>query len=314
MLNITFLDRASLPVPLRLPRLTHRWIDHAQTLPGQVRTHAADADVIVTNKVVLDADTLAALPRLKLIAVAATGINVVDLAAAHARGITVCNIRGYAESTVPEHALMLMLALMRNLPAYRDAVSAGDWSRSPHFCFFGPPVRDLRGRILTIVGYGSLGAGTARLAAAFGMQVLRAERPDCVEPRPGYTAFHEAVRRADVLSLHCPLNDATRGLINREVLSGMKHDALLINTARGGLVDEVALVDALQSGTLGGAGIDVLATEPPRADSPLLQVRLPNLIVTPHIGWASMEAMQRLADQLIDNIEAWAAGTPVNIC
>ncbi|WP_269533498.1 D-2-hydroxyacid dehydrogenase [Chitinimonas sp. BJYL2] len=310
MLRIVFLDRDSLPVPLRQPDLPHQWVNYSATTPAQLLDHCRGADVVVSNKVVLNADTLAALPDLKLIAVAATGVNNVDLAAAKAHGIAVCNIRGYAETTVPEHALMLMLALMRNLPAYQHDLAAGAWQQSPHFCHFGAPIRDLRGRTLLIVGAGSLGRGTARLAEAFGMQVLFAEHKGATSVRPGYVDFGAGLAAADIVSIHCPLNDRTRGLIGAAELAHMRQGTVLINTARGGIVDEAALLAALRSGHLGGAGFDVLLEEPPRQGNALLDVQLPNLIMTPHVGWASYEAMSALAEQLVGNIEAWAHGTP----
>jgi glycerate dehydrogenase len=312
-LNIVFLDRASLPVPVPRPAIAHRWREYDMTAPDDVLSRCRDADVVISNKVRLDAGTLATLPRLKLIAVAATGVNNVDVAAARQHGIAVCNIRGYANATVPEHALMLMLALMRNLPAYQAELAAGAWQRSPYFCHFGAPIRDLHGRTLAIIGNGALGQGTAALARAFGMVVIPVEHKGATTIRPGYTAFDVALAKADIVSLHCPLTDATRLLIGAAELALMRPDAVLINTARGGLVDEAALLAALQQQRLGGAGFDVLHEEPPRQGNPLLDAGLPNLIVTPHVGWASFEAMSALAAQLIRNIDAWAAGTPRNL-
>jgi len=310
MLKIVFLDRGSLPVAVRRPALPHDWTEYEATTPAEVVGRIQDADIVITNKVKLDADALAQVRQLKLIAVSATGTNNIDLAAARARSIPVCNIRGYADSTVPEHALMLMLALARSLPAYQYDVAAGEWARSPHFCLFGAPIRDLNGKTVAIIGHGSLGQRTAALCAAFGMQVLKVEHRHATAVRPGYTAFNEALAVADVISLHCPLTEATRGLIGAAELATMKPDALLINTARGGLVDEAALAEALADHRLGGAGFDVLHEEPPRQGNPLLTLRQPNLIVTPHVGWASFDAMSRLAEQLIGNIEAWARGEP----
>ncbi|GAB3249828.1 D-2-hydroxyacid dehydrogenase [Chitinimonas naiadis] len=312
MLNIVFLDRASLPVAVRRPALAHHWLEYDATEPAEVLARCQDADVVISNKVVLDATTIAALPKLRFIAVAATGVNNIDLHAASARAILVSNIRGYADSAVPEHAMMLILALMRSLPAYRRDVASGAWQNSPYFCLFGAPIRDLNGRTLLIIGAGSLGQRTASLARAFGMQVLFAERRSSKEVRPGYVGFETGLQQADVISLHCPLNDETRGLIGAAELALMKPGTVLVNTARGGIVDEAALLAALKVGQLGGAGMDVLKEEPPKADSPLLNAQLDNLIVTPHVGWASHEAMSGLASQLIDNIEAWAAGQPRN--
>ncbi|QDQ28573.1 D-2-hydroxyacid dehydrogenase [Chitinimonas arctica] len=313
MLNIVFLDRASLPVPLPPLAPAHRWTEYPSTDPAQLLERCADADIVISNKVMLDAATLKALPRLKLIAVAATGVNNVDLAAAASQGIAVCNIRAYAEISVPEHALMLMLTLLRSLPAYQRDLAAGAWQRSPYFCHFGAPVRDLHGRTLLIVGGGALGQRTATLARAFGMQIQFAEHKGHSDCRAGYVPFADGLAKADVISLHCPLNEQTRNLIGPAELAAMKSDAVLINTARGGLVDEAALLTALQEGRLGGAGMDVLHEEPPRRGNPLLTAELPNLLITPHIGWASFEAMSSLAAQLIGNIEAWMAGEPRNL-
>jgi glycerate dehydrogenase len=209
---------------------------------------------------------------------------------------------------VPEHVLMMMLALRRQLLAYRSDLAAGAWQGAEQFCFFGSRIRDLAGSTLGLIGHGVLGEGVARLATAFGMRVLWGERKAAATVRPGYVSFDELLAQADVVSLHCPLTEGTRGMIGADELKRMKKDALLINTARGALVDIQALLAALRSGVIGGAGIDVLSEEPPRAGNPLLDVQLPNLIVTPHVAWASDEAMQALADQVIGNIEAFARG------
>jgi glycerate dehydrogenase len=235
--------------------------------------------------------------------------------ACRARGIVVSNIRGYAVHTVPEHAIALMMALSRNLVAYRESVQAGRWQQSDQFCFFDHPIRDLHGATLAIIGSGSLGDGVARLAEAFGMTVLKVERKGAAACRPGYTAFADALASADIVSLHCPLNAETQGLIGAAELQAMKRTALLINTSRGGLVDEVALVQALKEGRIAGAGFDVLSKEPPKEGNPLLApelLALPNFLLTPHVAWASRPAMQVLVDQLIDNIEAFTRGEPQN--
>jgi glycerate dehydrogenase len=216
---------------------------------------------------------------------------------------------------VPEHVMALLLALSRNLIAWRETVLAGCWQRSEQFCLFDHPIRDLHGATLGLVGAGSLGNGVARLAEAFGMRVLRAERRGAATVRPGYTAFAEVLATADAISLHCPLNDNTRGLIGEAELRAMKRSVLLINTARGGIVDEVALIQALREGWIAGAGFDVVTAEPPPDDHPMLDpqlLALPNFLLTPHVAWASRPAMQSLADQLIDNIEAFVAGRPQN--
>ena len=280
---------------------------YSETLPEQVGARIGDAQVVISNKVLLDADAMAAAAQLKLICVAATGINNVDLEAARARGIAVCNVRGYATASVVEHVFALLLSLVRQLDAYRNRLAAGDWQRAPHFCLLEPPMQELRGRTLGIVGYGELGRAVARVAEAFGMRVLLAQRPGA-PAAPDRIALHDLLPQVDIVSLHCPLTEQTRDLIGAPELAAMKPTALLINTARGGLVDEAALLAALQSGRLGGAGIDVLAQEPPLANNALLAARLPNLIVTPHIAWASLAARQRLVEELALNIRSFQSG------
>lgn len=311
-LEVVCLERDAVGAVFRRPAFDHRWVDYPATAHAEVADRLRDADIAVVNKVRLGAAEIARLPRLKMVAIAATGADNVDLDACRARGIVVSNVRGYAQHTVPEHALMLMLALRRRLFAYVADVRDGRWARSDNFCFFDHPIGDLHGATLGIVGRGGLGDGVARLAGAFGMHVLYAEHKGAATVREGYTAFAEVLAVADVLSLHCPLNAATRGLIGAAELAAMKPGAVLVNTARGGIVDEAALAAALRAGRLGGAATDVLSAEPPRAGNPLLADDIPNLIVTPHVAWASREAMQALADQVIDNLDAFVAGTARN--
>lgn len=281
------------------------------TRPDEIRERLRDATIAVTNKVRMEAGLLARLPKLRLIAGAATGTDNIDLDYCSSNGIAVSNIRGYAAQAVPEHVMMLILALRRQLLPYRADLAAGRWQRAPLFCFFDHPIRDLHGSALALVGKGSLGLGVARLAEAFGMRVLWSERPRAATVRPGHVPFAEALARADVLSLHCPLTPDTRGMVGEAELRAMKRDALLINTSRGGIVDEAALARALTEGWIAGAGVDVLSREPPIDGNPLLApeiLALPNFILTPHVAWASDAAMQTLADQLVDNIEAFARG------
>jgi glycerate dehydrogenase len=290
-----------------------QWQFHAETRPGQTAARIRDAEVVVSNKVMLDEATLQAAPRLKLIAIAATGTNNVDLAAAARRGIAVCNIRRYATPSVVQHVFALLLSLSRHLNDYQRAVQAGEWQHSDQFCLLDYPIRELGGLTLGIVGYGELGRAVAETAEqAFGMKVLIAQRPGG-PAQPGRYPLHQLLPQLDVLSLHCPLTPGTRGLIGAAELALMKPDALLINAARGGIVDEAALAGALLAGRLGGAGIDVLGKEPPSADNPLLKQPIPNLIVTPHIAWASRQARQRLLEQLAENITAFIAGTAQNL-
>lgn len=308
--RIVFLERDSYRGEFRRPSFEHAFVEYAKTLPEELPARLEGASIAIVNKLRLRGELLSTLPDLKMIAVGATGTDNVDLAWCRAHGRVVSNIRGYAAHTVPEHALALMLVLRRNLPAYRQDVEAGRWQQSPMFCLFDHPIRDLHGATLGLVGRGVLGQGVARLAEVFGMRVLWAERKGAAKVGAGRTAFDTVLREADIVSLHCPLDDSTRGLIGAAELKLMKRDALLINTARGGLVDEAALARALEEGRIGGAGFDVLSQEPPRADNPLLAIRQPNFILTPHVAWASARAMQALLDQLTENIEAFVRGVP----
>ena len=303
MEKIVFLDRSTLQADLRRPSFAHEWIDYAETRPREVVERLKDATIAITNKVPLREAELSRLPDLKLIAVAATGLDIIDLEYARARGITVSNVRNYARHAVPEHVFMLVLALRRNLLGYREDILGGAWQRSTQFCLLNRDIHDLHGSTMGIIGYGALGQAVEKLALAFGMRVLISEHKDASTIRSGRTSFAETLRASDILSLHCPLTEATRHMIGAAEMQKMKPHALLINTARGGLVDEQALAEGLQSGLIAGAGFDVLSHEPPREGNPLLNLNLPNFILTPHVAWASREAMQALADQLVDNIE-----------
>jgi glycerate dehydrogenase len=271
------------------------------------------ATVAIGNKLALREAELSQLPELKLIAIAATGSDNIDLEYCRTRGIAVSNTRGYAVNSVPEHVLMMILALRRNLLAYRVDVQNGLWQDSKQFCLLNHELRDINGSTLGIVGYGSIGKATARLSESLGVRVLISERRGADPIRRGRTSFEDTLRQSDVVSLHCPLAEATRDLFGRAQFEMMKRGALLINTARGALVDDTALMEALQQGLIAGAGVDALRDEPPRHGSPLLDLNLPNFIITPHVAWASNEAVQALADQVIDNIEAFVAGTPRNL-
>ncbi|MBU1237489.1 MAG: D-2-hydroxyacid dehydrogenase [Gammaproteobacteria bacterium] len=312
MEHIVFLEKNSIRATVRQPSFPHTWTEYEKTAPQEVLDRLKDATIVITNKVRLTGELLARLPKLRLIAEAATGTDNIDLAWCREHKLPVTNIRGYAVDTVPEHVFMLLLALRRQLPAYRADVAAGKWQRSPMFCFFDHPIRDLRGSTLGIFGRGSLGRGVARLAEAFDMRVLWGERKGVAAVREGYVSFETLLAEADAISLHCPLDDRTRGMFGETELRAMKRDAVLINTARGGLVDETALLRALREGWIAGAGFDVLSKEPPADGNPLLDVELPNLIVTPHVAWSSDTAMQSLADQLIDNMEAFIGGEERN--
>jgi glycerate dehydrogenase len=282
-----------------------------ETRPEQVAERIAEADVVITNKVVLSADHLARAPQLKLVCVAATGTNNVDVAAAAKAGIAVSNVRAYATQSVVEHVFAMVLSLIRHLPAYTRAVAEGRWSDSAHFCLLDFPITQLHGKRLGIVGYGELGQAVAHMARAFGLQVLVAQRPGG-EPRPGRVALSELLSQVDILTLHCPLSENTRDLIDAAALAQMQPHSIVINTARGGIVNEPALAAALREGQIGGACVDVLSEEPPPADHPLLADDLPNLILTPHIAWASVQARQRCLDEVAANVEAFAANQARN--
>ena len=312
-LHIVVLDRDTLvnrPFDFDFPHtLSSYGTTEAHETPERIR----GADIVITNKVVISAQAFAENPQLKLVAVTATGVNNVDVEAAKQNGTAVCNIRAYGNESVAEHAFMMMITLMRNLPAYQRDVAAGLWENSPFFCHLGAPMRDLNGKTLAIFGRGNIGQTLATYAQAFKMKVVFVEHKHAETVRDGYVSFDEAVRTADALSLHCPLTPETANMIGEAELQQMKPGAILINCGRGGLVDEAALVAALKYGQIGGAGFDVLTQEPPRDGNPLLKARLPNLIVTPHIAWASQEAANRLFDILVDNINRFVAGNPQNL-
>jgi glycerate dehydrogenase len=314
--RIVFLDRATVAPQTRLrpPVFAHELVEHDDTAVDEVVDRLAGATIAITNKVPITAAALARLPALKLVAVAATGTDCVDKAACAAQGVVVSNIRGYAVNTVPEHTFALILALRRSLVAYRQDVIAGRWQASGRFCFFDHPIRDLAGARLGVVGEGVLGQRVAALGRAFGMVPLIAAHKGRVGMGAMYTPWDEVIETSDVITLHSPLTPQTRGLIGAPEFHAMKRRPLIVNTARGGLVDEQALVEALEQGLIAGAGFDVAAGEPPRHDSPLMKIcGRPDVILTPHVAWASDEAQQALADQLIDNIEAFVSGRPVNV-
>lgn len=311
-----FLDHASLDLgdldlaPLR--QVFGELILHDASTREQVVERLQRAQVAISNKVRLDADTLAACPELKLILVSATGTNNIDLAAARERGITVANCQGYGTASVAQHALMLLLALATRLPDYQAAVRAGAWQRAGQFCLLDFPIIELQGKTLGILGHGELGGAFARLAEALGMRVLYGALPGR-PARADRLPLGELLPQVDALSLHCPLTEQTRHLIGAAELALLKPHALLLNTARGGLVNEQALADALRAGHLGGAAFDVLSEEPPRHGNPLLADDIPRLIITPHNAWGSREARQRIVGQLSENARAFFASSPIRV-
>ena len=324
-----FLDKTSLfPDDLDFSILESianwHWIDNAGVDASCVRQGYGDAEIIVTNKVIVSkADieaNIAENGHLKLICVAATGVNNVDIAAAQQHGIKVCNVRGYATSSVAQHVFSLILALNRKLFSYQQSVNDGSWSESDFFCYFGSPISGLEGKTLGIVGYGELGQAVAKLAKCFAMEVLIAHAHNAgdgvrnkADLSDGRVDLMTLLSESDVVSLHCPLTENNRHMISEKELSVMKTDAILVNAARGGLIDEQALLSALKNAEIGAAALDVLEEEPPSVENPLVSYRQDNLIITPHIAWASSESRQKLVNEIAKNIQAYLQGQLRNI-
>jgi glycerate dehydrogenase len=307
--KIVFLDRETLDANVRKPNFPHEYTEYAQTSPDQIVERLKGATICITNKVPLREATLKQLPGLKLIAVAATGTDVIDKAYTSANGIVVSNIRNYAFNTLPEHVFALLFALRRNLVNYYNSVRQGRWGYANQFCYFDYPIYDIAGSTLGIVGYGALGREIEKRAVALGMKVLINDVTDV----PNKVDVATILRESDVVTLNLPLTPETKNMIGAKEFASMKKTACIINTARGGIIDEQALADALRNGVIAGAGMDVLTVEPPKNGNILLDPTIPNLIITPHVAWASKEAMQVLADQLVDNIDAFVAGSPRNV-
>ena len=286
---------------------------YERTAPDEVLERAAGAEVLLTNKVVLNSETIAALPDLKYIGVLATGYNVVDIAAAREQGIIVTNIPAYSTPSVGQMVFAHILNITQQVRHYSEKVTQGDWSKSSDFCFYDTPLIELLGKKIGIVGLGQTGYNTARIAIGFGMKVWavtsksRLQLPPEIRKADLDQVFHEC----DIISLHCPLTDSTRNLVNANRLSLMKPTSILINTGRGPLVNEQDLADALNTGKIYAAGLDVLSEEPPRSDNPLLTAR--NCFITPHIAWANFEARQRLIHITVSNLKAYIDGKPVNV-
>ena len=286
-----------------------------RTAPDEIVQRCAAADAVLTNKVPLNADTLAALPLLKYIGVTATGYNIIDIEAAKRLGIVVSNVPSYGTASVAQMTFALLLELTMRVQRHSDSVMEGKWSRSPDFCFWDYPLVELAGKTIGIIGMGNIGGKVADIATAFDMSVLGASRTHTVQSYRrnfSWATIPELLGRSDVVSIHCPLFPETRGLINRETLSLMKRSAFLLNTSRGPIVVEEDLAEALNTGVIAGAGIDVLTTEPPVKGSPLFSAQ--NCVITPHISWATREARARLMKASLDNMAAYKSGHPVNLC
>ncbi|CCQ74215.1 D-2-hydroxyacid dehydrogenase [Magnetospira sp. QH-2] len=314
--TIVFLDRDTIApqINLRHPAFDHQWVEHDRTSVDQVIERLAGATVCINNKVPLRREILEQLPNLELIAMAATGTDCIDKEYCAEAGITLSNIRGYADHTVPEHTFALILAFARQILAYRQDVIDGKWIKADQFCFFDHTIWELHGKRLGIIGKGSLGTGVAALAKAFGMKPMFAAHKGSTGMGAPYTPWDDVLETADVLTLHCPLTPATKGLLGWTEFQAMKKRPLIVNTARGGLINDDDLVRALDENLIRGAAIDVSMPEPPTMDHPMMRIAdRPNVIFTPHVAWASDEAMQALADQLIDNIENFVRGEPSNV-
>ena len=283
---------------------------YPSTTPEQLPERLRGLNVVISNKIALDAATLQACPDLKLVMVSATGTNNVDLEAARKLGITVCNCQGYGTPSVAQHTLMLLLALATRLPDYQQAIAAGKWQQAKQFCLLDFPIVELEGKTLGLLGHGELGGAVAKLAEAFGMRVLLGQIPGR-PARADRLPLHELLPQVDALTLHCPLNEHTRDMIGAPELALLKPSAFVVNTARGGMINEQALADALRRGHLGGAATDVLSVEPPVDGNPLLADDVPRLIITPHSAWGSVEARQRIIGQLAENATAFFAGQPI---
>ena len=313
-MRAVFLDVESLDqhdLDLRLLTATFdELILYPATSTDQVLQRVQDAQVIITNKVQISAQIMQQCPQLKLILISATGTNNVDLVQAKAQGVVVCNCQGYGTSAVAQHTLALMLALATSLLKYDHAVKQGVWNNAKQFCLLDFPIVELAGKTLGIVGYGELGQAVAKLAHAFDMRVLIAMLPDRPQ-REGRLPLAELLPQVDFLTLHCPLTDSTRNLISTDEFERMKASAFLINCARGGIVDEVALAQALREGYIAGAATDVLTVEPPKDGNVLLAADIPNLIITPHSAWGSVDARQRIVQQMVENVIAFQQGQPI---
>ncbi|WP_343552956.1 D-2-hydroxyacid dehydrogenase [Pantoea sp.] len=311
-MKIVTLDGDTLPQPPARPNWCTDWHYHSSTPAAEIVTALQGAQIAITNKVPLRAETLTQLPDLRFICVAATGYDCIDLAACRERGIVVSNVPGYSTRSVAEGVIAALFALRRHLLDYANSTRSA-WPESAHFCVHRQPIQDIFGATLGIVGKGDIGSAVGEMAQALGMQVLYAERPGTSAPRAGYLPFEEVLARCDVLTLHCPLTPQTAQLINAQALAQMKPSALLINTARGGLINESELAHALRQGVIAGAALDVLTREPPSADHPLLQADVPNLLLTPHIAWASQQGVANLLRGIESNLAAFAQDKAQNV-
>ena len=313
-MKAVFLDYASLDQNdlnfKDLEKTFDEWEIYPSTSSEQLLERIQNVDVIISNKVVVNAEAIQQCPNLKLILISATGTNNIDLVQAKKQGVVVCNCQAYGTSAVAQHTLMLMLNLATSFKQYERAVQNGDWNKASQFCLLDYPIIELEGKTLGILGYGELGKAVAKLAEAFGMKILVGALPN----RPvqeNRIPFNELLSQVDFLTLHCPLSTDTQNLIDAKAFDAMKPSAFLINCARGGIVNEQDLADALIAGKIAGAATDVLIVEPPKDGNVLLNSEIPNLLITPHSAWGSVDARQRIVQQMVENVEAFKKGQPI---
>jgi glycerate dehydrogenase len=314
-MKIVFLDRDTMGpnIELTRPNFEHEWVEYKRTAADEVSDRIIGADIVITNKTPIRSAVLSEHSDVKMISVAATGFDCIDVESCRKLGIQVSNVRGYATHTVPEHTFALILGLRRSIKAYVDDVIAGEWQRSEQFCFFNHPITDLAGSRLGIIGAGSIGRSVASIAQAFGMEPVFAARKGVTEYSDLYKSWNEVIETSDILTIHAPMTPETRNSISHAEFKRMEKMPLIINTARGGFIDEEAVVVALNDGLISGVGFDVLTTEPPEKSNPLLTVQhRPDVLLTPHIAWASQQARQELWRQTIAHIEGFVSGQALN--
>lgn len=310
-LNIVFLETCAVPDTHEIPRpnFPHTWTEYSHSTKEQVIERAKEADIVIMSKINFDRELMQQLPNLKLIALTATGMNNVDLVAAKELGIEIKNVTGYSQTTVPEHVIGMIFALKHQLIAYhKDQVTSDRWATCGQFYYSDYPITDIRGSTLGIIGKGCIGEEVGRLAKLLGMNIIYAEHQGATSIRDGYTPFETVLKESDIITLHCPLTETTQNLINEQTLTLMKPSAYLINTGRGPLIDEAALLKALKENRLGGIALDVLVKEPPAIDDPLMQAakEMPNILLTPHVAWASDSALTTLCNKVTKNLEDFA--------
>ncbi len=314
--SIVFLDRDTIAphTKIRRPSFDHTWNEFGKSSPHQVPARLRGATIAITNKALIGEATIQQCPDLKLIAVAATGYDIVDTSACEKYGVSLTNVRNYSKHSVPEHTFALILALTRQIFGYCEDIKKGEWGKAGQFCFFNHRINDLYGKRLIIIGKGSIGTAVGRIAEAFGMEVHFSGRKGVADAGLPYTPWDKCIAIGDIFTIHCPLDPSTAGMFGIHEFSCMKDSAIIINTSRGNIVVEEDLINAIEKKIIGGAALDVIKKEPPENDSPLIKtMKYPNFILTPHIGWSSTEAMQTLVDQVIQNIENFLAGKPSNI-